>query len=129
MVKQLFWIGLVLLAIAMAFYALENAFFALVFFAAAIFIIIGTMLYRALKFSGKKAKDASKISEEIEKAEPQHPSQELIGSGLKELGKKTGEHFWEEKKVWTTSSKGSGVRQRLGKSSKTFIDKFFELFK
>ena len=121
--------ALVFLGIAMVFYALENVFIAVLFFIAAVFIVIGTILYRALKFSGKKAKQALKTSEEIEKAEPQHPSQELIGSGLKELGKKLGGHFWGEKKVWTASSKGSGVRQRLGKSSKTFIDKFFELFK
>lgn len=127
--NELLWLALVLLAIAMVFYAMENFFLAVLLFGAALFVVVGTLLYRTLKYGGKKAKGTAKISEEVEEAEAQHPSAELIGAGLKEMGKKAGDHLWLEKKVWTTGSKGSGTRERIGKSSKNFIDRFFELFK
>ena len=122
------WLGLLLLFLALASYAMENMLLAVVFGLAALFVFLGTLLHRSAKYAGRKA-GKSKISEEIEKAEPSHPSNGLIGEGLKTLGGKAGDHAFLEKNIWTMSSKDSNVRERVGRSSKTFIDKFFELFK
>ena len=122
-VNGMFLLGLVLLFIAVAFYAMENMLLAVIFAGAALFVFLGTLLHRSAKHAVKKA-GKSKIAEEVENAEPSHPSKELIGEGLKNLGEMAGDHAFKEKNIWTMSSKDSNVRERTGRSSKNFIDKF-----
>ncbi len=121
-------LGFFLLLLALFFYSTENAFLAVLFLLAGLFVFAGSLLFKSLGFGKRRVKNAAKETEKMEEANPEHPSGELIGEGLKNLGEKAGDHAFLEKNVWTFSSKDSNVRERVGKSSKNFIDKFFELF-
>lgn len=141
------WLALLLFGAAAFFYSIKQVVFALICFGSGALVLIGLILYKSVKFTGKKTKQALKTPKgnhpkpppppkgeappppPKEKAKGSYPSQELIGEGFNNLGKKAGDHLWEEKKVWTASSKKSGFRERLGESSKNLIDKFLELFK
>ncbi|MFH1234849.1 MAG: hypothetical protein V1493_04535 [Candidatus Diapherotrites archaeon] len=123
-------IALGLFFAAILFFALGELFFSLLFFLGGAFILTGTFIYRAGKYSGKKIKkSASKVYSDMEKANPTYPSGALLGGGLNILGKKAGDDLWEQKKVWAMTTKQVGVRERLGNAAKTFIGKFKELFK
>ncbi len=124
------WLALALLSIALILFAMNFVVPALVFALAGLFVFAGTALHRSAWFVGRKAKKlAGKTIAEMEKVEPSHPTQAQIGEGLKILGQKAGDHAFLERNIWTMSSKDSNVRERLGRSSKNFISKFFEWFK
>lgn len=124
------WLALGLLFIALILYEMNFVVSALVFALAGIFVFAGTALHRSARLAGKKAKKlAGETIADIEKAEPSYPTQAQIGEGLKVLGQKAGDHAFLERNIWTMSSKDSNIRERLGRSSKNFISKFFEWFK
>ncbi len=124
------WLGLALFTIALILYAVKFVVPALVFALAGLFVLAGTALHHSVRFAGRKAKKlAGETIAEMEKAEPSHPTQAQIGEGLKVLGGKAGDHAFLERNIWTMSSKDSNVRERLGRSSKNLIAKFFEWFK
>jgi len=124
------WLGLFLLAVSLVFFMLENVLFSIVLAGAALAVFVGTIIHRSALFAGKKTKKVvGETLKEMDEADPSHPTQTQIGEGLKLLGGKTGDHAFLEKNIWTMSSKSSNVRERTGKSSKTFISKFFEWFK
>jgi hypothetical protein len=123
-------IALGLFFAAIILFAFGELFFSLLFFAGGAFVLLGTFIYRAGKYSGEKIKkSASKVYSDMEKANPTYPSGALLGGGLNTIGKKAGDDVWEQKKSWAMATKQVGVRERVGSAAKTFIGKFKELFK
>ncbi|MCX6802899.1 MAG: hypothetical protein NT067_07400 [Candidatus Diapherotrites archaeon] len=115
---------------AIVCFALGELFFSLLFFLGGAFILAGTFIYRAGKYSGEKIKkSASKVYSDMDKANPTYPSKAVIGEGLNVLGKKAGDDLWEQKKVWAMETKKTGIRERVGSAAKTFIAKFMGIFK
>ena len=117
-----------MIAIAGFLWAFEFAFFSVLFFAAGLIVAIGTFVHRAGRFAGKKVVSGTrKAYGDLDKATPGYPSG-IVSEGLKILGGKTGDHLFDDDKIWAMGPAPTSIRDKLGPNTKSFIGKFKSLF-
>jgi len=120
--------ALVLIVIAGFLWAFEFAFVSVLFFAAGLAVAVGTFVHRAGRFAGRRVVSGTKkVYEDMDKAEPSHPSG-IVSEGLKILGGKTGDHLLNDDTIWAMGPDPTNIREKVGPSTKSFIEKFKSLF-